>query len=173
MNVLVAVDPSILSCGVAVFVDGELLGAESVKAFARPDDNLAARSLAMARQVWHRVREAIPTQPVRVATEWPQVYRAQRAAGDPNALPTMAAVGTAVAALLQATEVLCCTPAEWAGQVPKATKGDCKDSPRARRIRSRLLASTAEIAAWEALRRSDHDAIDAIGIGLHFLGRLH
>lgn len=169
--ILVALDPSIRSCGLAVFVNGTLIHAEAVKSSVTGND--AARALAMARRVAHRAREAAPKDwwTLHVVTEWQQVYRSQRAKGDPNSLAFMSAVGTAVSALLNANEVFSYTPAEWAGQVPKVTKGDCRQSPRARQIRSRLLA--AEVPVWEALRSSDHDAIDAIGIGCHHLNRPH
>lgn len=166
--ILVALDPSIRSCGVAVFRDEVLVHASAVKR-AAGDDCIAGRSLDMARAVVERVLPFVGVNPPAVALEWPQIYRAQRALGDPNDLPPIAAVGTAVAAMLGATVVHSYTPREWAGQVPKATKGDCKASPRALRIRSRLAGP--ELAVWEALRTSDHDAVDAIGIGCHHLGR--
>ena len=171
--ILVALDPSIRSCGLAMFEDGTLIHAESVKMIAGSD--VAARALAMARQVSYHVEThesgawLANRRNAHVVTEWPQTYRAQHAKGDPNDLHAIAAVGTAVAALLGAAELVSYTPREWAGQVPKTTKGDCRQSPRARQIRSRLLA--AEIPVWEALRSSDHDAIDAIGIGCHHLSR--
>ena len=171
--ILVALDPSVKSCGLAVFVNGTLIHAESVKSAVPGGD--AARALAMARRVVNRAREVAPRDhwSWNVVTEWQQVYRAQRSKGDPNALAFMSAVGTAAAALLQAAEVFSYCPAEWAGQVPKADKKGKilpkERSPRARQIRSRLLA--AEVPVWEALRSSDHDAIDAIGIGCHHLNR--
>lgn len=175
--ILVAVDPSVRSTGLAIFLDGRLTYATSVRR-ASSGEGPAERSLAMARLVADRVLyernlaysppyDSAP--PIHVVTEWPQIYRAQRAIGDPNDLPAIAAVGTAVAALLDAEEVRSYTPREWAGQVPKVTSGNCKASPRARRIRSRL--SGDEVSVWEGLRTGDHDAVDAIGIGCHALGR--
>jgi hypothetical protein len=161
--ILVAVDPALRSSGLAIFRDGVLVHASRVKS-PSPDD-VAVCALTMAQSIANFVPR---DSRIHVAIEWPQIYRGPRAQGDPNDLPALAAVGVSVAALLGAS-VQSFTPRDWAGQVPKATKGNCKESPRAKRIRSRL--SGPELAVWEALRSGDHDAVDAIGIGLHALGR--
>ncbi len=171
--ILVAIDPSLRSTGLAIFQEGSLIHAESVKVRTRPGggaQDIAARAFAMAGEVARHVRAAAPVDPLQIVVEWPQIYRGPKAQGDPNDLPALAAVGVAIAALVGAQGVQSYTPREWAGQVPKATKGDCRDSPRARRIRSRL--SAPELEVWSGLRPSDHDAIDAIGIGCHALGRV-
>lgn len=171
--ILVAIDPSLRSTGVAIFQEASLIYAASVKVRTRPGmgaQDIAARSFAMAAEVARHVRAAAPVDPLRVVVEWPQIYRGPKAQGDPNDLPALAAVGVAIAAMVGAQGLESYTPRDWAGQVPKATKGDCRESPRARRIRSRL--SAPEIVVWSALRPSDHDAIDAIGIGCHALGRV-
>lgn len=169
--ILVALDPSLTSTGLAVFFDVTLVHASSVQSPSGPGADLAARVLAMAAEVKVRVRSLYQDEgePVQVATERQQVYRGPRAKGDPNDLAAILAVGTATAALLRAWSVSSYTPADWAGQLPKAEKGDCKASPRALRLRSRLAG--LEVAVWDGIRRSDHDAIDAVGIGLHVLGR--
>ncbi len=172
MKVLVAVDPALVSSGLAVFLDGALTHASSVRSSAGPSADIAARVLVMANLVAERVRQLYPLERamISVATEWPQVYRGHRAVGDPNDLPAIAAVGASVAAFLRASEVRSYTPHVWAGQVPKVTRGDCKSSPRALRIRSRL--SGLESAVWDALGPHEHDAVDAVGIGCHALGRV-
>lgn len=166
---LVAVDPSIVSCGLAIFDDqDELVEAYRVKSTLKATANIGARVWDMAFIVGSHVPES-EYGFVDVVTEWPQIYRAQHAKGDPNDLPGVAAVGLAVAAYLRARSCFAYTPKEWAGNVPKATRGDCKASPRAHRIAKRL--SESELKVWNALKKSDHDAIDAIGIGLYHLGR--
>ena len=76
--------------------------------------------------------------------------------------------------------ILTPTPAEWIGQLSKvcpACRGKAKkkcsecrgsawETPRGRRIRSRL--TPAELA----LVPDQNDAIDAVGLGLYALGRL-
>ena len=180
MSLLVALDPSIRSCGLALFWEGQLVHASAVKIPTRrgeivEDSMLAARALNMARAVEGQVHRhmSVFVTSLSVVTEWPQVYRPTRAKGDPNDLAAMAAVGTAVAALLKTTDLTCYTPQTWAGQVPKTDERGkllpIEKSPRAHRVRSRL--SGAELVVWEGLRSSDHDAVDSIGIGCHHLGR--
>lgn len=164
MSALLAVDPSIRSAGVALFLEGRLWQAATIKR-SGTDDDLVERCRAMARRVFEwadgsRVDE--------LALEWPQIYRATRSKGDPNDLPALAGVCAAVAALYTLVPVRSYTPAEWAGQLPKSTlKRDTLTSPRTLRIASRLTPKECAI-----LKGAGHDAIDAVGIGLHHLGRL-
>lgn len=111
-----------------------------------------------------------------IVYEWPQVYRAARAPGDPNDLLGLVAVAAGVASQLEALAaerngrdgsllILSPTPAQWAGQLPKTKTGDPWLSLRGQRVASRL--SPAE----RALVPKSHDAIDAVGIGLWAVGR--
>jgi hypothetical protein len=100
-----------------------------------------------------------------VVIEWPQIYRASKSKGDPNDLPGLAGVGMAIAARLD-VEVVSYLPRQWAGGTRKAETGDPLDSPRGRLV-------------WRCLSPDErgrvvpsHDAIDAVGLGLHHLGRL-
>ena len=174
--ILVAIDPSLRSSGLAIFQEGVLVYAGAVK--SRAEGDIALRALTMAAEICQRVRRVFPDDAAQVVVEWPQIYRSPKAKGDPNDLPTVAAVGVAAAALLRAAALTSYQPCEWLNlgrrttrpaSLPKFTSGDCKASPRAIRIRSRLLGP--EVAVWEAIRSSDHDAIDAVGIGCHALGR--
>lgn len=168
---LLAIDPSIRSCGVALFRAGRLA---EVARITMPSDTtvpIAARCLRMAYKIceWADSNSALPRV---VAFEWPQVYRAGKSKCDPNSLTPLAGVGCSVAALVSAyhphtiVEVLSPTPAAWAGQLPKSTKAR-KESPRAKRIRSRLDEDEARL--WYP--GITHDEIDAIGIGLYALDR--
>ncbi len=99
-----------------------------------------------------------------IAFEWPQIY-ARDTPARANAVVSMAGVDMALAALCGA-KLHCYLPAEIWGQLPKATTGKASISPRAVRVISRL-------DAIERARVPDqHDAIDAVGIGLFALGRL-
>lgn len=124
----------------------------------------------MAEQVcnWHwdiSPWNEAPARPVLVV-EWQQVYRASRAKGDPNDLLGMGFVSGAVAGLLQPAELVGYLPAEWC-RLKKSTKHrEAFTSPRGLRIMSRL--SPAE----KALVPRFHDSVDAVGLGLHHLGRL-
>jgi hypothetical protein len=176
MTDLLAVDPSIVSPGAALFRDGILIAAGRVKVVKTPkemDRLMRALSVADVIASWYTERSGggIAQQ---LAFEWPQIYADGKGKGDPNGLLAMVAVN---AALLTAMFVMGATrgvqvsattykPADWIGQLPKTTRGKASASPRAQRIYSRL--SDNELAQVP----DQHDAIDAVGIGLHHLGRL-
>jgi hypothetical protein len=88
-----------------------------------------------------------------IVYEWPQVYRAARAPGDPNDLLGLVAVAAAVASKLgtinefahrAAIDIFDPTPADWSQGLPKALTGDPWKSVRGVRVSSRL--SPAELA---------------------------
>lgn len=171
MTDVVALDPSVRSPGVALFRDGVLTFAGRVKLAALnaaldPDVSAGARWRAVSSEIqwWVAARDVIA--PMLVVYERPQIYRASKSKGDPNDLIGLAAVGAGVVMLYPGARVLTPTPAEWCGQLPKATRGRASASPRARRILSRLTSI-------ELPRAPDqHDALDAVGLGLWALGRL-
>lgn len=127
-------------------------------------DSLGHRTQCIATQVveWIRANNLVINTYV---YEWPQVYRASKSKGDPNQLIALAAVGAAIGAGLVGARVVSVLPDEWSGQVPKKTTGDPWATPRGIRVASRL--SDYERACVPKV----HDAIDAVGIGLHALGR--
>jgi len=164
---LLAVDPSVRSVGLAEFHNGELWHCWRV--ISQPSNSIdseGARWLRVSRDV---IRST-DTLPDTIVYERPQIYRASKSKGDPNDLLGLVGVGASVAALLATTnpnlEIQTPTPAEWIGQIPKTTRGSALKSPRAQRILGRLLASE------RALVPDQHDVIDAVGLGLHVLGRL-
>lgn len=135
----------------------------SARVTASTSGDIGARCLAMARRVLTCCNAGV----TELAFEWPQVYRGAKSKGDPNDLPGLAGVGMAVAGMLPGLELVRSpTPAQWSGQLPKSTTGDPWASPRGQRVRSRL--SPAELGLVQA----QHDAIDAVAIGLWALGRL-
>ncbi len=192
---LLALDPGMNSPGIAVFCSSGLGHAERVvvpKEYAALEDG----------ERWLRVAEAIARASVRairgqttpscldVIFERPQWYAKAKSKGDPNQLAGVASVAACAVGILVncfALKVFSPKPAEWIGQLSKecpyckGRKGtgrgkkrvlcpECRGSdwetPRGRRIRSRL--SPAELA----LVPDQNDAIDAVGLGLHHLGRL-
>ena len=172
MSVLLAVDCSLVTPGAALFVDGVLVRAERVKAAAWVKKTLSRASrcavVASAIEAWGRsvlLGQTDRGKMTELVLEWPQIYRASKSKGDPNDLLGIAGVAAALAALV-GVPCKSPTPAEWIGQLPKATSGDPWTSPRGARVRARLGAE--ELAACE----NTHDAIDAVGLGLWSLGRL-
>lgn len=172
---LVALDPGIVSPGVALFRHGVLVDANKIKL---PKDwadlNMGARCLRIAQQLgawWddHHVA-AIRT----IVFEWPMIYPHGKGKGNPNQLIPLAAVGSAFATMVQGAniqhgirppELLTPLPAEWTGQVPKSTAGDPWKSPRGLRIWAALQPGEQTAVP------SQHDAIDSVGLGLWALGR--
>lgn len=173
-----AVDPSLTRTGWALFREQELIKSG---AFVSPPAKLdlsagvtvAERAARTARGLFDGiVKYAIsPPEPLALVMEWPQVYRATRSKGDPNDLLGIAAICGALVAIAQPARVHMKTPAEWIGQLPKATtaKG-ALTSPRARRILGNLTESEREYL--NCFGDVTHDEIDAIGLGLFALDRL-
>ncbi len=173
---LLALDPSIARCGLALFHDGDLIASGCVAGLHGLKDTLArVVYISEACTNWVLQQSARPDEFI---VEWPQVYTRDKSKGDPKGLLPLAGVAGCVAGILIRTPALtplnydleCVSylPGEWSGRVPKVeTVKGCKTSPRAVKVKSRLNA--AELLVWEKVKY--HDAIDAIGIGLHHLGR--
>lgn len=165
---LLAMDPGLISCGVALFEGTTLTAAGVVKYKAPKGADVLDRVLGVARGV----RNWTLSQGGKIdalAAEWPPVYApGKETKGGPKAVIPLAGVCGAVAALLEPESVTSYLPAEWAGQVRKAeTVKGAKTSPRAKKIVRRLSAD--EMAVWSTVKY--HDTIDAIGIGLRHVGR--
>lgn len=158
---LLAIDPSINSCGIAVF-DQSLVFAKTIR--VKPDTKLdiAERCRFIALEVFRTVKHFWVLE---IAHEWPQIYKSDTPARA-NSVITMAAVNLAIDTLLLGCQTNSYLPAEIWGQLPKSKTGSAWASPRGKRIKSRL--SEAELK----LVPDQHDVVDAVGIGLHHLGRL-
>lgn len=173
----VSFDPAIRSAGVALWRGGQLVAASAIKLAADTDAPMGARCLAMAESAarWIVRQEATPRA---LVFEWPQIYSVSKSEGNPNNLTPLAGVGMALAGILAmgvssrdvVLEVLTYLPHEWARVAgEKSTKvRDFDTSMRTKRLRKRL--SVDELTAVAGCK--SHDAFDAIGIGLHALGRL-
>ncbi len=163
--ILLAIDPGIRGCGVAVFDGGWLVHADYVVNPCR-EGNRAAEAASMASWVhgslWGRFDVTA------LALEWPRVYATRIASGaspgDPNDLLGLAAVSAGIAALYAPAAATSYCPSEWKGQMPKDV---CQKRINAR-LNSRELAFV--MAVKPAGKR--HNTWDAVGIGLHHLGRL-
>lgn len=172
LGCLVAIDPSINSCGVAIFKAGALWRVNTIECAKTKD--IADRCYRMSQNVVRWIGEC-KVRPRTIAIEWPQVYAVGKSKGDNNKLLGLSGVAIGVATLLggvlastgdECLQVVSYKPAEWAGQLPKTKTKNPSASPRARRIHTRLTEE--EALEWV----DDHDAIDAVGIGLHALGRM-
>lgn len=168
---LVAIDPGLRAAGVAVFrSDGTLVAASCERNRARGEKSTDALDVVveLAGYVTKFVRDAIPKgSPVRVVSEWPRVYQRPKSKGDPNDLLPLSACAAACAARLKAESVASVRPDEWKGQMPteRVIEG---------RVLDRLTIEEARVyaaACAKAGKTLSHNVTDAVGIGLHALGR--
>lgn len=148
---LFGIDPGVKACGVALFVDGELLSVEHTNTLP---SNAALASLVKA--------------DIHVVVEKPQVYRTLK--GDPNDLVDVAvAGGEMLGRILQAVDakdavVERIVPAVWKKQLPKTVVRD--------RVERLLSAEEQKVLMRCRLAPSlMHNVVDAVGIGLWGLKR--
>ena len=165
---LLALDPSSNRCGVAIFLDGVLIVADVVTV---PKND--KHKCPMRQAVDMSARVALWCADYKITSlvvEWPKIRSATKAKGDPNHNVPLAGVcvGAALALGLSVEACHAYLPKEWTASVPKnETVKGAKKSPRAIRIKSRLHGT--ELKIWQGVKY--HDTIDAIGIGLKYLGR--
>lgn len=168
---LVAIDPGIQCPGVAVFRDGALYANAFLK-LGTTAGNHAQKSAFAAESICSWLQNNL-AKPVAVAYEWPQIYQDDTPARA-NAVIYMAAVDAYVSATIRiesysqgrGVDFLSYLPAEIWHSLPKRKTGSAKESPRGLRVCSRLSAAELRVLV------DQHDALDAVGIGLHALGRL-
>lgn len=105
--------------------------------------------------------------PVKLVGERPQVYASGKSKADPNDLITLALKLGAYFGLADMLDVerVELAPADWKRQLPKHVA--------ALRIKARLTPAECDaVRNLNVLPKTTlHNAIDAIGIGLHFVGR--
>lgn len=162
MTVLLAIDGSIRCVGAALFRDGRLQWTGYVRWGKRSTKtNPGERAQILADEC----AQMLPSDlyPTAVAYEWPQAYGDDK---NPNDLFGILAVSGHIVGAFNA-RAKSYLPREWTGGIPKATKGDPHTSPRAAKISARL--DPAELSVFGDAKT--HDEIDAVGIGLHHLGR--
>lgn len=173
-KVLVALDPGLRECGVAIFdlASGELLAAGMPENPERKARGLAAWARMAAAVVGYvsaclePLRAAGALGQVGVASECPQVYTAGKSKGDPNDLIELAGVVGRVAGGLRAASERSYLPREW--------KGTLDGDVMVERIKARVDERLVERARVQLPRAQDkhHNVWDAIGVGLHVVGRL-
>jgi hypothetical protein len=167
---LLSVDPSVNSPGVAIFnATGELKFCDRIRTKRNAAWSVGMTWFEVAKQIVAWADKRVPHWKglgITVVYERPQVYTWAKAKGDPNDLIGLAGIGSAVVGLLNPVDVLSPTPAEWIGQIAKDTKGNALESPRARFILGNLSEQE------KLLVPAQHDTVDAVGIGMWALGRL-
>jgi hypothetical protein len=171
---LLAIDPGTRHTGIAEFEDGLLQRAFVVEGQGFKGDIENITSLAT--MIWTDVGDDLD----RVVIEWQQVYGGLRAGGrkDPNDLFPLTSLAGALAYAYRDAKVSVVKPSEW--------KGSRNDVATALAIYSRLredeileIEFESELAAdihraikdGKGIKHKAHNALDAVGIGLHALGR--
>lgn len=141
--ILVSVDAGKHKSGFAIFENGELVGC----GLARTHSN-------DLRGMW--AGQAWPWPELGVL-EVPVIYDRRRWEGDPNDLVAIAAAGGFVLGTATPKRFKTITPQDWKGQTPKPIQ--------AKRTLAKLSKQERKLAF------SDHNVVDAIGIGLWELQR--
>lgn len=158
---MIAIDPGLRACGLAVFgANGRLLHAGLYRGAAAgrgPD-------------VWCRMADAVTAWTCLgpntvLVIERPQVYRAGVSKGDPDDLLELTGVVGAIARDVHRIggEVVAYKPREWKGQVPKDVHNT--------RTMARLTVPERAIVTEAAPRSLVHNVIDAVGLGLFELAK--
>jgi hypothetical protein len=172
--ILFALDPGLTRSGVALFQDGRLIRAGVIDSKVKGEvavrcDYISQRAMGILEELTYSDLEGSE-----FAGEWPQIYRGEKNVknADPNDMLPLCGIVMAVGSVMRAvygTELTTYLPKQWTGSVSKdETVKGAKTSPRALKIKRRLDA--AELKVWKGVKY--HDTIDAIGIGLHHLGRM-
>ncbi len=180
---ILALDPGLRGCGVAIGDNARLLAAAYVPSPVRAGEADIAACVAMARAVvaWCDALGAVP--PLggaggalyprlrfdEIVCEWPQVYTPGKQKGDPNDLPPLVGVECAICAFYPDAKHVTHRPSAWKGQLPKP-KRVSDPNPMEMRVQARLDAE--EWSRIEPRARSlFHNTIDACGLLLHHFGR--
>lgn len=154
MSYLIAVDPGLHACGVAIFTDSVLQDASYIQS----DSKYTALNM-IAQSMVYSVLAKTGRMYGNMVIELPQVYPVSK--GDPNDLISLAVVIGALVEGFGGHYTQLVKPREWGGQTPKKTKNQ--------RVLKALRES--EKAKIVSVGAKDHNTLDAIGIGLWKLGR--
>lgn len=151
MNHLVAIDPGVKACGVAVFDSGRLTLALHQE---------VTPATTFTRQNWCFFAGG------HVVIEMPRIYPGSRQKGDQNDLMRLAVVVGRLyeAALAAGSTVELVEPRAW--------KGTLDGDAMVERIKGRLPIGESSQVFLPTAASLQHNVWDAIGIGLKKLGRL-
>jgi hypothetical protein len=160
---IASIDPGISGSGLAIFDQDKLV-------FARYIPNTQNKTIPLhlrVRTMGMLLVDQIQRYPHNtIVTECPQIYPNKTAKGsDPtHDLIPLAQIGAIVAGKLSN----CC----WEQVYPKEWKGQVDKLPMNKRVLARLDEEEREKIDWATTASLDHNILDAIGIGLHYLNRL-
>lgn len=163
-KILLALDPGTEQAGIAVFRNGKLDDVDVLRVQAS-QGNKEQRASFMARKVILWAEKAKATKSTKIVMEYPQIYRHGAGADvDPDdVLALVLVVGHVWGAChaMDGNDVSLVRPAAWKGQVPK-------------RIMNARIVATLDVTERDLVERnvkSNHNALDAVGVGLWALRR--
>lgn len=177
MTWTVALDPGIRGVGISLFCDRTLAAADYLKnTVPRGDEPEAVLEMAFVARDWTIQRMAADNRlgaekKLVGVIEWPQVYLAGKSKGDNNDLLPLAGVGAAFLMSLLSHPLV--TVAETKRVKPREWKGQLTKEATDLRVRARLDTYEATVLEHACARAKSlaHNLIDAVGIGLHAVGR--
>jgi hypothetical protein len=163
---LLALDPGIRGCGVAIFRDRRLTDCAYVKNPIKTGATIDV-SVSMGSKVVSWFLERAGRNFDEVIVEYPRVYQrgGGKSKGDPNDLLPLVAVDAVVVGSPAWVKIRQVFPSDWKGQASKGA------------VRTRVVArlDAAEMKVLEAgekeARSLAHNVTDSVGIGLFALGR--
>lgn len=167
MKQIVAVDPGLNACGVALLNEhGYVTNAALVKNEVGSSNPLPERWEGMALAVAAYVATTSKVYADRLlAIEMPKIYPASRQEGDPNDIVRLAGVTATICALSLAVNRRLLYPRDWKGTLDG-------DEFIERWIKPRLFPREHDAIELPTAAGLQHNVYDAIGIGLHVVGRL-
>lgn len=182
MKQIVAVDPGLTACGVALFNEhGYLTHAELAVNEVGTNADLPARwegaALAVAETIARCSSDAFPLVAAGrlLVVEMPKVYPAARQKGDQNDLMNLAGAVASLFALVHHANRRLLYPRDWKGtldpdEMIERIAG--KSNPDGQRVGGRLFPLEHLAVRLPSAKSLQHNVWDAVGIGLHVVGRL-
>lgn len=169
MKQIVAIDPGLNACGVAVLNEhGYITCAELVRNEYGPGDPLPDRweGAALAVGAWLATHTQDDGDLNRILViEMPKVYGAGQQVGDQNDIVNLAGVVASLCVLGHYSSRRTLYPRDWKGTIdPDVFIED--------RIKPRLFPNELEAIRLPTAKSLQHNVFDAVGIGLHVVGRL-
>lgn len=167
---LIAIDPGLRGCGLAVFKAGKLYRAEYVRNHDKSNRGPVAH-MVMAEAIAHAAQDCVgyATTPNHVTVEFPQIYSGPQKGIDMNDLLDIAGVASACMATVAAWLAIQDSDCRWS--LPAGWKGNIKKEIMTNRILASL--TDAERGLIVSAGAKDHNTVDAVGVGLWQLGRLN
>lgn len=168
MKQIVAVDPGLNACGVAIFSENARLEiAELVRNERDASADLPTRwegaALAVGAFIARASRQ-YPHTDRTIVVEMPKVYPAAQQKGDQNDLMNLVGVVASIVNLGMSERRRLLYPRDW--------KGTIDADVMIRRVAARLTTTEAARVVLHSAKGLQHNVWDAVGIGLHVVGRL-